>query len=158
MGIESLIYSVLADVHSPVEEEITTTLLSIRSKFFHRWCMHDPKASRILSHINLANPAGLTAWPLCCTTSVTWAGGSCICMKLVVRAISPCSSLCMSWATPKVAAHTVSTGTTSFSQLSFSDQMQSQKCYPSVVHTVNLTCAHHHCMFILCTFPKYNYY
>lgn len=44
-------------------------------------------------------------------------------MKLVVQTLSLCSSLCMSWATPKVVTHIVSTGTASFSPLSFPTQV-----------------------------------
>lgn len=114
--------SIQSEENLPIVEEILIIMpLSFPSSFYHRWRMSGScEACGTLSHINFANPAGLTARPLCCTTLVTWAGGSCICMKLVVRAISPRSSLCMSWATPKVATHTTSTGTTSVSHLFFS--------------------------------------
>lgn len=104
MKVFSLLYSVLDEAYPPaVVNILLATLRGFPSNFCHRKSKHDTgEACKTSGLINSASPAGPAARPLCCTTAVTWVGGWCIWIKLVVRVISCCLSLCMNWDTPKV--------------------------------------------------------
>lgn len=104
MKVFSLLYSVLDEAYPPaVVNILLATLRGFPSNFCHRKSKHDTgEACKTSGLINSASPAGPAARPLCCTTAVSWVGGWCIWIKLVVRVISCCLSLCMNWDTPKV--------------------------------------------------------
>lgn len=104
MKVFSLLYSVLDEAYPPaVVNILLATLRGFPSNFCHRKSKHDTgEACKTSGLINSASPAGPAARPLGCTNAVTWVGGWCIWIKLVVRVIFCCSSLCMNWDTPKV--------------------------------------------------------